>query len=164
MDEIHPASKAAGWGYVPFKPVGMNRHFMRYERATERLWEEKDFDQGDQPSRHEENIFDFGDGMRIVISRQLLPSGREGHGDEMEEFIHFTGAVTDTSKIMSELQAGKYNYDRVVSMISGRFLKISGLAHSEINLQMTGISPESGSPHFHIRREQLDKERAKCSN
>jgi hypothetical protein len=112
---------------LPFKPEPINKLKQRYTKALERIWvAEKGMI--DVPSHHRENVFDFQNGLRLIISRDVL---REELGPQIHVSASF---FTNPPK----------GIDNLMGTIVGSFLAISGRV---VQLNPLAITPK-GIPHF----------------
>lgn len=53
---------------IPFKPEIIENLIERFPKALEKVWEVTEH-MSDRPGLHREHLFDFGSGMRLLISR-----------------------------------------------------------------------------------------------
>lgn len=72
---------------LPFQPEPIEKLAVRYQKAMEKVYDADKITQGqiDRPGLHRENVFDFEDGIRLIISKDRT-SGRL--------YIHISGSST----------------------------------------------------------------------
>jgi hypothetical protein len=127
---------------VPFRPRSIGEHVQRYALALERCWVpigEDDFPGGESPSNTEANIFDFAQGVRLVIWR--------GQADTGTVSIHVLAALCEDSPIYAVLERrGGEGLHELHEMASGLFALISGF----VPLHFTGVYDVDGHgvPHW----------------
>lgn len=72
---------------IPFEPQPLKQLQERYAEAIDIVWV-ADKNMVDRPGLHRENVFDTEDGIRLIISKDLSPNGKE--------YIHFSGSVKES--------------------------------------------------------------------
>lgn len=79
---------------LPFEPQPLEIHRLRYTAAVHHLWPWVDNNHtGDSPAYHREHVFDFPDGVRMVVSRVSPPPKYQ---DDPPSIL--VSAMVDTSK------------------------------------------------------------------
>jgi len=126
---------------IPFTPMSIERHRTRYEQALVTTFHSEDLERGGvQPGTCPENIFDFVDGLRLIISKEFI----EG---EDKPRIHVSGSTKPGSFLANLLQLEP-------SLIKKcqRLIKISeqryGFISNNHRIELLGFSPMKGVPHW----------------
>ena len=72
---------------IKFNPQPLEQLKARFHEAISTLYNQIEVKEGNQPlpSKRPENVFDFGDGVRLIISREETPEGNQ--------VIHISGSI-----------------------------------------------------------------------
>lgn len=109
----------------------------RYSAAISRTFEVVDLasGRGQRPGESRDHVFDFEDGVRLIISRERFPSG--------EVVVHFSASV-DTARVGqvgAEFLGAAVGHFREISMYDGP-------------IRLIGISQGAGVPHWLAETEE----------
>ncbi len=143
---------------IPFQPETIDEVKRRYPSAVRDVYDTKQIHLGHQerPSNQRKHVFDFFDGMRLIISHEtgeIKPS-------DCDEFVHVSASFEEKSLIASKLRhlAG-IKGKRIVQikfcdMAKKRFQCISG---ESCSLVPAGVSKEN-IPHWYLPIEKGENE------
>ena len=103
---------------VPYKPMSATEHRNRWDAATVKVW----YLPGalaDRPGLHEEHVFDFHDGLRLIIST-----------DNVEPFgtvLHVSASVRPRSPLYDRMLKSKIDLDAFHKVVQERVRFIGGV-------------------------------------
>lgn len=111
----------------------------RFVDALKKLHNVKDIIKGTAPapSGNAENVFDFEEGIRIIISRELY---------QEKVWLHFSGSITDAYKGPTDVQ--------ILGVIVKLFVELSGAQTT--GLVYIGQSTDKRIPHWIIPLNDLN--------
>jgi len=123
---------------LEFKPETIIALKERYKEAIATAYSTEHISKNPQerPGAKRQHVFDFEDGIRIIVSRDLLKG---------QEFLHFSGSA------MPSIYKGLSDHSLLSRMIIN-FAKISNYSGK---VQLAGFSKE-GIPHFYIKLADLN--------
>jgi hypothetical protein len=126
---------------LPACPYTVSQHQIRYAKAIEHLWFVEDIERGgDRPGLCPENVFDFHDGMRLIISKDC--------GLHSDIVLHASASPKEDSKWTWRLRACRSLRIAMrmwVKAVQARLKKLSG---QDWSLEL--ITQENGVVHFFI--------------
>jgi hypothetical protein len=117
---------------VPWRPEPVTALQARYAAAVEHLYEGREL-AGSRPGNQRQHVFDWADGLRLIVSRERTAEGRVG--------VHFTASVVPNTRLSGHLA----NADALCSLACERWQQ---LAHSSRTAELIALSPGKGIPHF----------------
>lgn len=137
---------------TPFNPEPVTEETRdRYERAvTEKIFEFSG--DGDDPEYMKrsggmpERIFDFPDGMRLIVERVMAP--KEFVGTEGMTAVHVSASVFRGTSLMEDRMAGKISPVEILTLVVGRWMDLARLTGDPPRMEIV-ISP-AGIPHLLI--------------
>ena len=90
-----------------------------------------------RPSAQACHIFDWPDGLRLIISRERFQDGRVG--------IHLSASVQPNTSLFADVQHRRISLLALFEVIGLRWQTLAG---STRRPEMVGVSAEKGVPHF----------------
>lgn len=109
---------------VPYDNKSTAEHRERYPRALEKLFHTEDIARGGQrPGQCPENVFDWWDGLRLIISREW--------SDEKKEVLHLSASLRPDGKLFRKArQVGRADgpargVDHFLVQAFARFLELA---------------------------------------
>lgn len=99
---------------LPWQPESIAMLSKRFPKALEQTFEVENIvgdDNSDRPGKHRENVFDYQDGVRLIVSKDRFNGNL---------FLHFSGS----------LQNGRANVSMLPAFIQ-RFVELSGWTQAE---------------------------------
>lgn len=123
---------------LPFERESIESMAARYPQAIEEICdvESAKLGVGWMPGGRRANVFDFEDGMRMIVSR-----------DESAEFgikIHFSASANPESVFYADIANGLVDRQQYLNLCVERFRAISGCDR----IIRLGYVSEGGIPHF----------------
>ena len=124
---------------VPFKPQWMKEHHDRYDEAIETIYDIESIEIGlaDPPSGKPKHVFDFPDGLRLIVSKDQFPTHKK-------PVIHFSASVEPGYQLYRLIHRGKVGPNKFLRIVLERFRTLS-LYKGDIIY--TGFS-DGGIPHW----------------
>lgn len=120
---------------LPFQPETIEQLKARYPKALIKTWipEDKPIENGEpsRPGLCRDNVFDFEDGIRLVISMDLM-------NDEVVQ--HLSGSFIE------DIYKGQKK--NALDQMARNFWKVSGI---EKPLEFLGLTSGKGVPHWIVR-------------
>jgi hypothetical protein len=118
-------------------------HRTRWAKAVEKVWDWAAFDGWsgeipdtvDRPGIHDENVFDFHDGLRLIASMDRY--GERG------TYLHVSASFKPESPLWEKVRSGKVDRDAALKLIQERVLFISG-----VSVTFGYFTPGKQVPHF----------------
>lgn len=110
---------------LKFKPLSVSEHRNRWPGALVKLWEYSETSASvqdkcpDSPGKHRENIFDFHDGMRMVVSADRYPCGA---------YVHVSVSAPETSEAFVQTldSKGRPCLQRLDKLVNERIRHMGG--------------------------------------
>lgn len=136
---------------VPYNPEPLESLQARYPAALATVFDIHDVRLGkvDGPAWLAANIFDFEDGLRLIVSRE------KGYPHTRAVIVHVSASCRPDSpmaaEIVDQMRATRNDRQRRqrhmdwCNTIGGRFRELSGNSGKVI---MLGVSQHTGIPHF----------------
>jgi hypothetical protein len=125
---------------LDWNPESMETLRGRYSSALERVYDTKLIEQGesDRPGEHREHVFDFEDGLRLIISREC----RDG-----KRYLHVSGSVKTTKDVCGKT---------LLQAMMARMLLLNGKSFSGV---ATAFMSDGGVMHllFPLEPEWMEK-------
>lgn len=132
---------------LTFEPETIEQLKSRFLKALETSWSVKRAikDSDNTPGKKREHVFDFEDGIRIIISRDRF---------EGIQVIHFSASFGNVESFMKTYPRQKgitlqEDKDRIVELMKKRFIEISGFPESE-RIKFLGTHGSKLIPHWII--------------
>lgn len=117
-----------------FQPISATEHRERWAAALVKLWDFRGTQtigvDADRPSLHPEHIFDFHDGLRLLVSRDHYDFG---------EHIHIGAWISDRSPLFHKVGKKKIDGQRLLDIIGERITFISGLTVQPNHVSQGGV-------------------------
>lgn len=139
---------------LPRKPETLERAKARFPDALETIWDVEAirFSGAKRPGEDRRCVFDFHDGLRLIVSRERMDDG--------EIKIHMSASVDLDSGLAKRIRRGKLKQGMFGTLAQERFAAISGFGTVKpAFVQFIGVS-DKGVPHWHIKeitdQESLD--------
>lgn len=109
----------------------------RYAAALEPVYDPVKLIEGNyiRPGEQRRHVFDFTDGLRLIISRDVL--------DDLP-VIHVSASVKPHTDLYRELATGLINIAAFNRLVDWRFRELDETRH----LELLGVSDGKGIPHF----------------
>jgi len=125
---------------LPHQPEELEAMRKRYPAAIEKKYNLLAVEMGLQvePAAKQHHLFDFDDGLRIIISRDT---------QDGIVVIHFSGSIEPGWPLYQRATAGHLTATELLALIVTRFRDISG---DQRQVHLVGLSPVKKVPHFHI--------------
>ena len=129
---------------LPFAPEPLAALQARYAAAVATLVDTTRVVQGlvPAPSGDRRHVFDWPDGLRLMVSRERMPDGRCG--------VHISASLDWGSDLYDAVVAGALDRVGLLALVVRRW---SALAGSARTLELLGFS-ERGVPHLMCWTEQ----------
>jgi hypothetical protein len=141
--QADPGARSPGMsepGFVPYHPLTATEHKVRWPKATARVWDFTDLvgecpPERDRPGLHPDNVFDFHDGLRLIVSTDKQVYGT---------YLHVSASACErSSTIYRKIAAGKMSMEDFFALVRERVLFLSGV---EVTLGF--LTAGKGVPHF----------------
>lgn len=137
--------------FVDIKPEPLEALRPRYPAAIATPYDLRKIDDllvAGRPGTKQHHVFDFEEGIRLIVSREIMPDGRDS--------IHVSGSIHQGSEAGARMEAQcratgtpAPAFDQVIWKA---FCELSGV-HPETKPIMFARSPGKGVPHFIIPYE-----------
>ena len=111
----------------------------RYKKSVEETLDPKTVEEADWPGLNRKHIFDFQDGMRMIICKEIW---------DQEVYIHFSTSALPGTRMYAAIAVGSMSFARFRNLSLLRFRKISGDVRPAERL--LGQSAK-GVPHWLIK-------------
>ena len=124
---------------VPWRPEALSVLQSRYAAAIANIYDIEAIDAGHQPrpSNQPQHVFDWADGLRLIVSRDRFPDGRTA--------IHVSGSLLSGSPLNERLIGQGTDPLKASSAIIWE--RWQDLAQSKRDLEEVRVSP-GGVPHL----------------
>jgi hypothetical protein len=126
---------------IPYDPKTIEEHKRRYPKAVSKIYHAEDIDRGAQtPGQCPDNVFDFSDGLKLIISRDVLH-------DSPKPIIHVSASLKPGTLLWDLIRQGKSlaeGRDCLLRVAELRFEVLSG----GLAVEFVGFSPVKGVPHW----------------
>ena len=133
---------------LPFAPMSAAEHKLRVAPALEYVYHTRALlEGGERPGQRREHLFDWPDGLRLVVARELGPG-------EVEAHLHVSGSAFDNCYLCKRLKHGTPGFvGRLVDLIIYRLddLGVPGAA----DLKLVGVSSPVLYLCDHAHEDQL---------
>lgn len=111
---------------IPHKPETIEAHRARIDEATRPLWIVADVQQdvlkrgnaADTPGKHRRHVFDFEDGLRLIVSRDNLPMKLESINYDI--VLHVSASFEKESPLWGMLSRDQKGFDRFCAIAAKR--------------------------------------------
>lgn len=113
---------------IPFEPEFIEQLTARFHIALRKVWVAVE-NMTDRPGLHREHVFDFTSGLRLLISKDILPP-------DSTPFIHVSASLSDEEPIELE------EFERIVQ-------HAYGLIGGKGKIKFMGITSK-GIPHWRV--------------
>lgn len=122
-------------------PLTTEEHRQRYPKAVEEVHDIESIRLGlaIEPGRLPQNVFDFPDGMRLIVSRERDMLGRIS--------IHFSASFAPESQLWRDIKFRRVSKNAALDLIIARWREISW---SRDEPKLAGFSEEKGVPHWYV--------------
>lgn len=105
---------------LPHNPLTVEQHKTRYAQALVKTYHSEDCERGaPTPGQCADNLFDFDDGLRLIISKDVLE-------DSPKPILHVSASVLPRSLLYNDLESGKITPAVFVGIAAFRFGLIAG--------------------------------------
>jgi hypothetical protein len=123
---------------IPYNPQTVEELSKRFLQAIEKLYNQLNIAEGiePRPGKFPEHVFDFGDGIRLIISREEIATG--------DQVLHISGSA---NKDGGRLTLDEYLLQHIVE----HFALISGIKDALI---LIGITPAQVA-HFYLEDKMV---------
>lgn len=124
---------------IPFIPQSMARHKTRLAECLKTVYDTSKIltESDERPGRFPQNMFDFSDGIRLIISRETIRS---------EEVTHVSGSVDHA--------IWQYNNpEHCFNCMVKKILELFDLK-KEDDISLVGFS-EGGIPHWFVKSKTV---------
>ncbi len=130
---------------LPTDVKTMEEHRLRWAKALEPIFDVESLCLGltARPGELPVHVFDFQDGMRMIVSRERDTTG--------EIIDHLSASFRAESRLYHRMRNGKLTRDDFCDMIEDRVRDLSNGGHL---LNLVGYS-EKGVPHFIIESSSV---------
>src|SRR5262245_30169010 len=126
---------------LPHRPESIASMRDRYKKALVKIWEtDKGF--SDRPGLHREHVFDFEDGMRLLVSTDRMP--------DLEIITHISASCGDRDKQMTIM------FSLFEEEVLNKWRQISG-AGERFHFHLIGLS-QNNIPHWYVCGGEQDEE------
>jgi hypothetical protein len=123
---------------LPPQPQTTEENRNRFPAAVRRVFFVEDIERGgERPGQLREHVFDWPDGLRLIISR-------EDFGD-MQPVLHMSASANKEYPLWRRLAKGKVSISDFLDLAALRFFEISKGTHA---LVFEGFSIPKGIPHW----------------
>lgn len=123
---------------VDYNPMTSKQQQQRWHKAVARIWDFTQLNPNEVPSErpgiNPDHVFDFHDGLRLIVSTEQCPFGT---------YLHVSASFRPRSKLYERCKHGKLSIDVAISLVKERVWYVGG---QEIHFAF--LSPEKGVPHF----------------
>jgi len=123
---------------LPFAPESLARLRSRYRAALIKVFDCRRGVPYPQPSQLRGHVFDFEDGMRMVISRERV--------SETEQWLHMSTSFVPGTKNGNLLKRRALTKEQFLELALETFAKLS---HDHGPLEFIALTGEKGIPHWH---------------
>lgn len=122
-------------------PRTLADHQQRYPAALRTVFDTEaiQYSGAKRPGECCENVFDFADGLRLIISRDKMPDG--------EILVHVSASAQHGSEMYKSIKSGEMTPSMFCSEIARRHALISC---KQSGLELMGFSDGKGVPHFRV--------------
>ena len=124
---------------VHWRPEPLTALRARYPAALEHVYDAADLVLGLRPGNQPQHVFDWVDGLRLIVSRERTADGRTA--------IHFTASILPNTPLSKRMPKA----DKFPSLACERWQQ---LAKSGRTAELVAISTEKGIPHFAVWETQ----------
>jgi hypothetical protein len=113
----------------------------RYAAALVELYDQGAIAQGQQPrpGQQPQHVFDFPDGLRLIVSRERSPDGQTG--------VHLSGSLIPGTTLYQRLAQTDEVVNEFCTIICARWQE---LANSTRTPGLVALSDDEGVPHFMV--------------
>lgn len=114
-------------------------HRQRWAAAVVKTWDFRGYigeipDDIDRPGLHPENVFDFHDGLRLIVSQDLYDVG---------EHLHVSASLRPGSPLYQKVERGKMKVPDFALLVRNRVQFVGGA-----DVTLCYLTEEKGVPHF----------------
>jgi len=150
---------------LPYQPETDVSLIQRFPKAIEKVWQEDEFLREGlfRPGALREHVFDFEDGLRVIVSH-------EEHGEERnrERFVHFSASIMPDTKLDARLKSLAHRDARKKSFVEitrecreqFKYVAITGFqklsACEVLDEDFSCGSAEKGVPHWFVPIDRFD--------
>ena len=128
---------------IPYNPQTIEQCRERFHLAVAGIVEVEDCERGaPTPGSKPEHVFDFNDGLRLIVSRDRYPDGKI--------MVHFSASANPDSGLYRWLKrSGSGQKKHFGKLATAGFAAISGCGSAKPALvEFAGISLSKGVPHW----------------
>lgn len=106
---------------VPVTVMTSIEHRKRWAGAVARVWDFMDNGLGsvDRPGMHQEHVFDFHDGLRLIVSTERLPPDGIAR-------LHVSASILAHSRLFDQVARKRMSRDGFVTLVRERVTFLSG--------------------------------------
>ena len=129
---------------LPFAPQSIDTLRARYPAARTSLYDQIAVLNGLQPppSGMRANVFDFEDGLRLIISRERDPDGLV--------VMHISASAVDGTPMYQGIHDGRVGVVEFFDRVCTEWQAVSGSARTPTFI---GVSPDKLIPHWFVPEE-----------
>lgn len=119
----------------------------RYAKALEHVFDVEaiEFSGAKRPGEMAECVFDFEDGLRLIVSRDRFPNG--------DIKTHVSASARVSSELYQHIKFGSVNQVEFCAMVTMAHAEISG---TKGGLELLGFSEGKMVPHFLVVEQTLE--------
>jgi hypothetical protein len=122
---------------LPFEPESPSALRERFPAALDRVFDYREGAPAELPSGLRAHVFDFEDGVRMIVSRDM-----EGKG---EVYLHVSASVEPGTRCWALVSGGTITRSDFRRLMESRFFHLSGQRE---RLEFCGFSRGKGVPHW----------------
>ncbi len=126
---------------LPFQPLTATEHRARWPLATARIWDFSDSLPGDlpdwvdRPGLHRDQVLDFHDGLRLVVSLDRYADGRQ-------VYLHVSASGHEGTRLGKALGRRRVRCEDFHALVLERIRFLCGRA------PVLAFTTPAGIPHF----------------
>lgn len=126
---------------LPHQPENLASMRDRYGAAREPLYDQVAVSEGRQaiPGELRPHVFDFDDGIRLMVSRERTPDG--------DVVLHLSASVEEDSELYRWIKKGRVGVNEFCFAVIKKWRAISD---SKAEVTFIGISSPKGCPHWFV--------------
>lgn len=129
---------------LAFKPEPLLALQARLPEALAPIWDFRDSQPESGPGQRREHVFDFQDGLRLIVSRDKQ--------DEGKPYLHVSASITPSHALYDKVENGFLTRYAIKTIVEERFFRLSGQSIMGMDVLLLW-SEGKGVPHW-FKREK----------